>query len=251
MSNEMEKRKDNLPASVVNMQGLANSVAIVGAGSGGETYMKMTKFGEFVFGAENLEVEEDSTWAVNPTQFTHGWICWGTKAHGTDGEMLGEVMASASGPLPDEMTLPEAKGQWTKQVGVQLRCLNGDDQDIQCLFKTNSLGGKKAYTALVSAVVAEVQAQSEFIVPIVSLQSTSYTHKKYGKIFTPDFEIVDWTTMDGLSEAAEEEKEPEKEKPVKRTRKTRAKAEKAPEPEVEEEEVEEKKAAPRRRRRRS
>lgn len=242
--NEMVKKESNLPASVTAMQGLANSVMAVGAGGGGEQYMKMTKFGEFVFGAENLEVEEESTWAINPTQFTHGWICWGTKEHGTDGEMLGEIMASANGPIPEEASLPEARGKWTKQVGILLRCLDGEDEGIQAVFKTNSKGGTKAYTALVSAVLAEFNAKSEYVVPVVKLVAAHYDHKTYGKIFTPKFEIVDWMSMDGLKEAvgvaedeAEDESEPEK--------RTRAKREPA---KVEKEEVEEKPVRRRRKR---
>jgi len=249
--NEIAKTNPNLPASVAAMQGLANSVAQIGTGGGGEQYMKMTKFGEFVFGAEQLEVEEDSQWAVNATQFTHGWICWGTKAHGTDGEMLGEVMVAASGPLPDVDTLPAAKGDWTKQVGISLMCMNGSDEGIECVFKTNSLGGKKAYTALVTAVVGEVNEGSEAFCPVVELDSTHYAHKKYGKIFTPDFKVVEWITLDGMTlEDEEEEPEPEP-APKKRSRKKAAK--KAAPKVVEEaaEEAPEEEAPPRRRRRRA
>jgi len=251
----MTEKESNLPASVAAMKGLANSVAAVGSGTGGEQYLKMTKFGEFVFGAEDLEVEEGAQWAVNPTQFTHGWICWGTKEHGTDGEMLGEVMVSASGPIPEEANLPEAKGKWTKQVGVQLLCLSGDDQDVQCVFKANSLGGKKAYTALVSAVVGEVNGGSEFICPVIELVSTHYVHKKYGKIFTPEFKILDWISMSGLAEAGadddeEDEPEPKRTRKTKGDKKAKAKKTKA-KPEVEEEEdEEEEEEAPRRRRKR-
>ena len=222
--NEIAKSTANLPASVAAMQGLSQSVVAIASGTGGgEQYMKMTKFGEFVFGAEHLEVEEEAEWAVNPTQFTHGWICWGTKANGNDGECLGEIMVSASKTLPEEDSLPEAKGNWTKQVGISLLCLNGADQDIQCVFKTNSLGGKKAYTALVTEVVSQMDEGSDALCPVVKLETSHYTHKKYGKIFTPIFEILEWMTIDGITEEAEAEPEPEPE-PPKRTRKTRTKA---------------------------
>lgn len=256
MSNEMTEAKSNLPASVQAMQGLSNSVIAVGAGIGGEQFMKMTKTGEFLFGAEDIEVEEGSTWAVNPTGFTHGWICWGTKEKGTVGKMLGEFMESASAPLTAEPAPIETGGPWTKQVGIQLRCFDGEDEGIQCLYKANSLGGKKAYTELVSAVVAAVNEGSEFIVPIISLLSDSYKHKSYGTTFYPVLEIVDWIDMEGLADVeVEEEPEPEPE-PETRSRKKRgsktSKAKtrvKAAEPEDGPEDEQEGKPVRRRRRR--
>ena len=261
--NQIVKKGADLPASVAAMAGLANSVAVVGAAAGGEQFLKMTKFGEFVFGMEDLEVEEGSTWAINPTQFQHGWICWGTKQHGTDGECLGEVMAPAAGPLPEESSLPSKPGNWTKQISISLRCMDGEDEGIQAVFKTNSLGGRKAYAAIVGEVVAKIQDEDVACVPVVTMEADSYTHKKYGKIFTPEFKIVEWITLDGLAADAdpEEEEDEEEEAPKKRTRKKAASKkrpskkarEKEPEPEPEPEEEEEEEAeepAPRRRRRR-
>ena len=248
--NQIAKKGAGLPASVAAMAGLANSVAEVGATAGGEQFMKMTKFGEFVFGMEDVEVEPESGWAINPTAFQHGWICWGTKQYGTDGECLGEVMAPAAGPMPEEANLPAKQGNWTKQISISLRCLDGEDEGIQAVFKTNSLGGRKAYAAVVGDVVAKIQAGDEACVPVVNMGADSYTHKKYGKIFTPEFKIVEWITMDGLSsgDAEEEEEEPT---PTKRARKKPAKKAKAkPAPEAEIEEGEEEEAPPTRRRRR-
>jgi hypothetical protein len=34
----------------------------------------------------------------------------------------------------------------------------------------------------------------------VRLKKDHYTHKSYGKIFTPVFEIVEWISMDGGAE---------------------------------------------------
>jgi hypothetical protein len=40
-------------------------------------------------------------------------------------------------------------------------------------------------------------------VPIVKLKKDHYAHKSYGKIYTPVFEVVEWVSMDGESEAEE------------------------------------------------
>ena len=219
-----------LPASVLAMQGLANSVAELGAAPGtGEQYMKMTRSGDFVFGVDEIEVEENSHWAINPTAFLHGWICWGTEAQGTSGQMLGEIMAPATGPLPAQTSLPDKPGDWKKQVAISLRCMDGEDEGVQCVFNTNSIGGLKAYGALVGAVVARVNEGEAACVPVVTLSSSFYNHKNktYGKIYTPEFKIQKWITLDGLGEADEEvaeeapakaKAEPEEKAPARRRR---------------------------------
>ena len=43
-------------------------------GPAGVVILKMDKTGHWVFGADQTEVEDDSTWAVNPFSFVHGFI---------------------------------------------------------------------------------------------------------------------------------------------------------------------------------
>jgi len=45
-------------------------------------------------------------------------------------------------------------------------------------------------------------------VPIVRLKKDHYTHKSYGRIFTPVFEIVEWVSMDGKADEAEADEAP-------------------------------------------
>ncbi len=46
-------------------------------GAVGSVILKMDKGGHWIYGAEQTEVESDSTWAVNPFSFIHGYIAWG------------------------------------------------------------------------------------------------------------------------------------------------------------------------------
>jgi len=41
-------------------------------------------------------------------------------------------------------------------------------------------------------------------VPVVKLGKDHYTHKSYGRIFTPVFEVVEWVSMDGEKDASAE-----------------------------------------------
>ena len=85
-------------------------------GAAGVVILKMDKTGHWVFGADQTEVEDDSTWAVNPFSFVHGFIAWG------DGEVLGEKMVSVSQPLPElDAAPPMAKIRVWKSVTPQLR----------------------------------------------------------------------------------------------------------------------------------
>lgn len=170
----------------------------------GSTIIKMDKFGSWVFGAEQTEVEDDSTWAVNPFSFVHGYIAWG------EGEVLGEKMVSITAPLPEvDAPPPGAKKGWETQVGLSVKCLNGEDAGLEARYSATSLGGKRAVQALAVAIATQVEADPTKPVPVVRLKNDHYTHKQYGKVFTPMLEVVKWIGMDGEAPAAPVAAEPE------------------------------------------
>lgn len=228
---EVAAPKGQLPAAIADMAtGLQQSTAMI---DGGDTqFMKFTKFGSFEYGAENTETEEGAEFAVNPLGFGHGLIAWGDDAHNNEGEMLGEVMASASQPLP---AMPDpVEGKWVEQRAMQMACISGEDEGLQVLFKSSSLGGKKFYAGVVMEVVKRINAGESDIVAVITLEADSYQHAKYGKIFTPTFTIVRWQGMDDTAPAANQEEakeeapatekapEPEAEKPTRRRRRRAA-----------------------------
>jgi len=181
---------NNLPASIQNMvTGLAQSAAAITDGGSGDAYLKMDKnTGIFMYGAEETEVEEGSKWAVNPYSFIHGFIAWG------DGSKLGEVMTPAVQPVPLRSELPDVGGDgWNEQVGMQMRCVSGEDEGTQVLYKGSALGLKKAYQGLLVEVINQIKSGNADMVPVVVLESDSYKHKKYGRIYTPQLRIVEWS----------------------------------------------------------
>ena len=199
MSNLATFSSANLPA--VSTLSTALRALEQGAGTSGVVILKMDKTGHWVFGADQTEVEDDSTWAVNPFSFVHGFIAWG------DGEVLGEKMTGVQHPLPElDAAPPGAKRGWETQIGMSLKCLVGEDKDMEARFTTTSVGGKKAVQALGVAIAAQVEKDQTKPVAIVRLKKDHYVHKSYGRIYTPMFEVVDWASMDG---AAEAEAEPE------------------------------------------
>jgi len=169
----------------------------------GVAILKMDKTGHWVFGADQTEVEDDATWAVNPFSFVHGFIAWG------DGEVLGEKMVSVSSPLPElEVAPPNAKRGWETQVGMSLKCLTGEDKGLEARFSTTSVGGKRAVQALAVAIATQVDADQTKPVPVITLGKEHYQHKSYGRIFTPIFDIKEWASMDGSVAEAEAEEAP-------------------------------------------
>ena len=169
----------------------------------GVAILKMDKTGHWVFGADQTEVEDDATWAINPFSFVHGFIAWG------DGEVLGEKMVSVSSPLPElEVAPPGAKRGWETQVGMSLKCLSGEDKGLEARFSTTSVGGKRAVQALAVAIATQVDADQTKPVPVITLGKEHYQHKSYGRIFTPVFDIKEWASMDGSVAEAEAEEAP-------------------------------------------
>ena len=198
MSNLTTFKSAGLPAVTDLALALKNNLNV--ASEMGVTIIKMDRTGHWVFGADQTEIEDDSTWAVNPFSFVHGYIAWG------DGEVLAEKMGSVSQPLPElEAAPPGAKKGWETQVGFSMKCLDGADKDMEVRYTTTSVGGKKAVQALAVAIATQVEKDQSKPVPVVELGKEHYTHKSYGRIYTPVFKVLEWASMDGKSEVEAEE----------------------------------------------
>ena len=196
MSNLVKFAQAGLPSVQTLSTALRSLESVAPAQS---AILKMDKTGHWVFGADQTEAEDDSRWAVNPFSFVHGYIAWG------DGEVLAEKMASVTQPLPElEAAPPSSKKGWEQQVGLMLKCLTGEDEGLECRYTTTSVGGKRAVQELAVAIAAQVEKDPTKPVPIVTLGKDHYQHKSYGRIYTPVFKVVEWVSMDGEADKAEE-----------------------------------------------
>ena len=156
----------------------------------GSVIIKMDKTGHWVFGADQTEVEDGSEWAVNPFSFVHGFIAWG------DGDVLGEKMVGISQPLPELEPAPAgAKRGWETQVGLSIKCVSGEDEGMEARFTTTSVGGKRAVQTLGALIAAQIEKDPSKPVAIIRLDKEHYSHKSYGRIYTPIFEVIDWMDM--------------------------------------------------------
>ena len=192
-------------ANLPQVKSLSTALRTIQADVGptGTVIIKMDKTGHWVFGADQEEVEADSTWAVNPFSFVHGFIAWG------DGDVLGEKMVSVSEPLPEmDDAPPMAKRGWEVQVGMSLKCLTGDDKGMEARYTTTSAGGKRGVQTLAVAIAEMVDKDPSKPVPVVLLKKEHYQHKSYGRIFTPLFDIQSWVSMDGEEPEVEPDTSP-------------------------------------------
>jgi len=220
MSNLTTFSAANLPS----VQALSTALRALetDVGAAGVVIIKMDKTGHWVFGADQTEIEDDSTWAINPFSFVHGFIAWG------DGEVLGEKMVSVSQPLPElDAAPPNAKKGWETQVGMSMKCINGEDKGLEVRYTTTSVGGKRSVQALAVAIASQVETDSSKPVPIVMLGKEHYSHKSYGRIYTPIFDIQSWVGMDAdktekLEAPKETEAVAEAETPAPATRRRRS-----------------------------
>lgn len=213
-----------LPAEVNALaKGMASALGELATSDA--THLKMEKTGGWIFGADEIDIDPNTTWVVHPGSLRRGFICW------EDAQIIGEEMALLSAVPIMLSDLPETGKKWDTQIGFDVRCMS-DHDGIALAYSASSKGAQRAFKTLVAAILGRINAKEEAYWPIVTLESESYKHKTYGKIYNPKFVIDEWVTEAELSELdtepEEEEKEvapepePVKAEPVKRRRRRQA-----------------------------
>lgn len=169
---------------------------------GGDPFLRLIDDGSWVYGADNVEVEPGSLWAVNPLSLRHGWVAWesGKNADTSKGPK-DEIMVLSTTPLPPKATLPDvATGlpagvtcDWEQQYSFSMVCLSGEDKGEQVLYKTASVGGVRAIGDLVDKLGAQLDRDGDNIVPVIELLTGSYENKRYRKtVYYPVLEVRQW-----------------------------------------------------------
>jgi hypothetical protein len=165
------------------------------AGRSGLPMMQFKREGDgtWSFGQKRIVPEKGSRWAVNPTTFKWGFICFDEANKPT------ERLVSISQPKPDIATLPDTGFPWQEQWAVNMKCLDGTDAGVEVTFKASTVGGTQAVAGLIEAVRDRLNGGQHDgkVAPIVSLEKSSYQHSQYGRVWTPLLTIVDWMSIDG------------------------------------------------------
>jgi hypothetical protein len=193
-------------ATQESLQGALNTAIMEsGQGSTTEPILRLGRDGGWIYGSDNVEPEVGSEWAINPYSLQHGYIAWGANA-----DLLGEVMVPIGQARPAKSELPNhGEFSWNDQFSCDLFCLSGEDEGQQVIYKPSSVGGRRAMSELMkklSARINEVGVEGD-IVPVVKLETQSYNHKQYGKIYNPVLEVVRWVSIGGDPKAETEAEE--------------------------------------------
>ena len=163
---------------------------------GGKDLLRLLKSGEWVFGATNEEVQEGSSWIVNIRTLGHGWACWVEGVGNNKNELAGEVMAPMNTPKPQRPP-PIGETAYQEQRWFELKCMDGDDEGKEVMHKTGSVGGMRAVDGLLADIFRQLNSNPEYSFPVIQLEVDSYQHTKWGKIYTPVFNITGWANEDG------------------------------------------------------
>jgi hypothetical protein len=210
----------------------------------GALLLRLGKDGIWVYGPDNVEVQDGSEWVINPFSIAMGYAAWGAEKTKLEGTLVAERMALIAGENPiDPNSLRDIDdAPWAPQVQFDALCLTGDDAGTLVRYKTTSTGGRRAAAGLMQELSAQSDADEPFV-PVVTLGSDSYQHKKYGKTYVPVFEIVEWkhpeenSTSEGAADGEPAETEQD-DPPAEATPQRRRPAAAAAEPEAEEPEAE-------------
>ena len=134
--------KNQLPATISN---LVDTLATAQqntpqAATGDFQYLKMTKAGQWVYGADETEVSEESCFIIDPSSYAQGYVAW------DDGSLVEERMAVAGQPPIVAADLPSLPNgvTWDVQVSFALKGVEGPEEGVQLLYKASSRGGRQA-----------------------------------------------------------------------------------------------------------
>jgi hypothetical protein len=164
--------------------------------SGGKPFLRLLKDGIWVYGAEDLEVEPGAHWAVNIMSLVHGWCCWVDRGGNQKNELVGEEMVSMTQALPPR-PLPIENTPFSEQRGFELKCMTGEDQGTEVVYKTGSVGGMRAVDGLLASIQKALAEHPQYAFPVLTLEQDSYQHTKWGKTYVPVMTLVGWADMNG------------------------------------------------------
>jgi len=182
--------------------------------------LKFSK-GDWLAGQDERSVPEGTQIVVNMETVKTGWVRW-QDAKPTDEEMV-SIASGMSPPRRSDLgdndqdlweTDKDGKPQDPWQNTSQFIAKSTDGED-EYTFSTSSAGGRNAIKALCATYGKVGLRQYPGKHPVVELVSSSYKHKEYGKIFTPEFKVVGWLSdaelmggTEGADAGSEEDPKP-------------------------------------------
>jgi hypothetical protein len=183
-------------ASATSIKALLSKVDTSGtAGRSGPPTMlfkSRTDSGIYTIGQKRTIPEEHARWAVNPTTFQWGYICF------NDDNRPTERLVPVTQPKPDLRDLPDLGFKWQDEKTVNMQCLDGIDAGVEVIFKATTFGAIKVLDRLIDDIR---DRPDDNIVAIVKLSKEVYPHKQYGPVAEPILVNVGWMPLGGPAPA--------------------------------------------------
>jgi hypothetical protein len=186
-----ENTQANLPAKQETVGALLVQAAQELDSGGLGKLLKFTK-GKYFVGDDEVSIGREMI--AHVTAVARGWVKF------ADGKMVAQHV----GKVADGFVVPKREdlgdtdnGKWERDPGGLLRDpwsfqwylpLEDAETGEVVVFVTASHGGRSAVGSLCRIVGRNVRKGT----PIIRLNVSSYRHKTYGRIETPDFPIVGW-----------------------------------------------------------
>jgi hypothetical protein len=233
--NEVVKRETGDGVAVPNINALAAGLRRTRAempATGGRGYLKFGKDGMWTLG-KNGDALNGETVILNTNSLKYGYVCWTNydEKERRKNEKLGEEMELATRGGVDLNELEDLGWDWKPQQAIDGKFVGADQKEFS--YVTSSNGGLDLMGEIIDKVMARIdEGEDVYLFPVIQLNDDWYEHSRYGKIYTPIMEVVNWADISGNFETdAEGEEEEADEKPDPKPKKSKKK--KVPEPEPE------------------
>lgn len=230
----------NIPQHLINYFAGLGTIAAQGSTDDLDMpILKLKKNGDWVYGQEEIYLDDKAYLAVNPLTIKRGYIAFSEAESGiamtVDGERA-EFFYDPSDPPPRIEDLPEVeietiKGkrgkieevepEYRQQIVLQMVIVGGDDDGLEVLYKPTSVGGLRFCRKIIKEIRKRFDTGLMDIQPLIEVWSEPYPHPKWGELHNPLFEIKEWVDNTIIGENTADEEKPKK-LTKKSTQKTRA-----------------------------
>ena len=164
-----------------------------------DTMGRLLKFTKGHYYVGDDEITAGREMIAHVTQWARGWVKWADPIE----QHIGKVVDGFEMPKREELG-DDDQSQWEKDANDKPRDpwgkqfylpMESPETGEVVVFVTGSDGGWRAINTLCTRAARNLVKGP----PIIKLNVTSYKHKLYGRIETPDFPIIGWA---GLGDAA-------------------------------------------------
>lgn len=166
-------------------------------------FMK-TSLGKVIYGDEEVQIEPDSLWAINPRSLQAGFVTWDDPSKAGAGP-LEEKMAYTGQErtmcVSDCTEFPNSRRSAINSL--TLSCMTGDDKSQLAVIKVSSGKGRDAVTELFGWISEAIPAgQAKNYVPVVKL-TVGAAKTKFGPYSYITFNPVGVYTVDQAKKIVE------------------------------------------------